>query len=112
MSIKGIFGSVFAALFLLLVCVVAIAMCLVYSQEQLSNKHLHQAENLRLIQEMRDSREYLTQFARGYLRSSNDRYMDLYESVLDIWEGRKPRAVNLEEVYWDILADTAAHRIK
>lgn len=112
MSIKGIFRSVFGTILISLVLLAFLAVSLAHRQEELNSTQIRRVEALRLVQEMRDSRDYLMQFARGYVLSGNERYFELYESLAGIWDGKRPRPVYLDETYWDVLADGGNTRVR
>ncbi len=112
MSIKAIFRTVFGAFLFFLMVLAMLAFGLSFSQRNLQASQMKKEEALQLLQEMRDSRDYLTQFARSYIIRNNERFYQLYFSLLDIAEGRRARPVDLDETYWDTLADSGLNRVR
>ena len=97
MTIKAIFRAVFGTFLLFLVILALLAYGLSYSQRRLQASQQKKDEALQLLEEMRDSRDYLTQFSRSYIIRGNERFYQLYFSLLDIVEGRRARPVDLDE---------------
>ncbi|MBC7659633.1 MAG: response regulator [Chitinophagaceae bacterium] len=112
MSIKGIFRVIFGTLLLSLIAIAALAISLVKSQQRVRVDHYERIENLRLIREMRDSNDYFTQFALGYLNTGNQHFKDLYLNFTDMWDGKKPRPVFLEESYIDIERNATPPKVR
>ncbi|MES2744932.1 MAG: ATP-binding protein [Bdellovibrionota bacterium] len=112
MTIKGIFRAVFGTFLIFLLLLAILAVGLSFSQQQLQGSQIRKDEALRLLQEMQDSRDYLTQFSRVYVFRGNERFYQLYQSLLDIIEGRKARPVYLDESYWDTLADSGMNKVR
>jgi len=52
--------------------------------------------------ELRQSTDDLTRFARTYTVTLNKKYKDNYFRILDIREGRYPRPENYQDIYWDL----------
>lgn len=112
MSIKAIFRAVFGTFLVFLLILALLAAGLSLSQQQLRDSQIRRDDSLRLLQEMHDSRDYLTQFSRTYVFRGDERFYQLYQSVWDISEGRKARPVYLDETYWDVLSDGGMNRVR
>ncbi|HUW36946.1 MAG TPA: EAL domain-containing protein [Rhodocyclaceae bacterium] len=59
-----------------------------------------------LAQELRQSSDDLTRMVRTYVVTGDPIYKKHYQEILDIRDGRKPRPVDYQGIYWDlVLAD-------
>lgn len=76
-----------------------------------SEKQIDRANDLRhlslyLASELRQSSDDLTRMVRSYIITGELRYKQHYQEVLDIRDGNKPRPVDYQNIYWDlVLAD-------
>ncbi|MBJ7308873.1 HAMP domain-containing protein [Rugamonas sp. CCM 8940] len=57
-----------------------------------------------LADELRQSSDDLTRLARTYVVSTNPKYEKQYMDILDIRNGKKPRPLHYERIYWDFVA--------
>ena len=64
---------------------------------QLKYKSSHVAD------EMRQSSEDLTRMVRTYIVTKNKLYKQHYQEILDIRNGLKPRPLNYDDIYWDLV---------
>ena len=55
-----------------------------------------------LADELRQSSDDLTRFARSYAATGDDGYKNRYQAVLDIRNGQADRPQGYEHVYWDL----------
>jgi PAS domain S-box-containing protein len=58
-----------------------------------------------LAAELRQSSDDLTRMVRTYVVTSNLRFKQQYQEILDIRNGRRPRPLNASGVYWDLVLD-------
>ena len=56
-----------------------------------------------LADELRQSSDDLTRFARMYVATSEEKYLNYYWNVLDIRNGKMSRPEGYEGVYWDLV---------
>jgi len=68
-----------------------------------ANERLHLSHQL--ADELRMSSEDLTRAARSYVQTSRLVYRRQFDDILAIREGRKPRPVNYDGIYWDLVND-------
>lgn len=73
-----------------------------------SEKHIDRANELRyqsrlLAGELRQSSDDLTRMARSYIATGDPRFKQHYQEVLDIRDGKKPRPINYQDIYWDLV---------
>ena len=72
---------------------------------------LRQAEDrrhasYRLADQLRQSSDELTRFARTYAATGDARFKEYFELVLKIRDGKAPRPEGYEGIYWDFVAST------
>lgn len=53
--------------------------------------------------ELRQSSDDLTRMARAYAVTGNDDYKRIYNDILDIRSGKKPRPQDYHTIYWDLV---------
>ena len=60
-------------------------------------------ESFLLAEQMRLSSDQLTLMARAYAATGNPKFLQFYNQILDIRNGKQPRPENYHRVYWDFL---------
>ncbi|MGL4830595.1 MAG: response regulator, partial [Vibrio sp.] len=102
-SIKAMFALLFC-----LMAVLAVAMFKVTRQvadsrleSRMHSEQLYQF--YRLSQELRQSSDHLTKFARVYAGTGNERWLRLFNQVLDVRNGKLPAPKNNDYEYWDMI---------
>jgi diguanylate cyclase (GGDEF)-like protein/PAS domain S-box-containing protein len=76
-----------------------------------SERQIDRANELRLqshllADELRQSSDDLTRMVRSYVITANPIYKQRFQEILDIRDGKVPRPVNYQDIYWDlVLAD-------
>ncbi|MBN1606038.1 MAG: diguanylate cyclase [Polyangiaceae bacterium] len=61
-----------------------------------------------LADELRQSSDDLTRMIRTYVATGNSVYKQHYQEILDIRNGLKPRPLDYQDVYWDLVLDDDA----
>jgi PAS domain S-box-containing protein len=61
--------------------------------------------SLLLANELRQSSDDLTRMMRTYVVTGDRIYSEHFQEILDIRDGRKPRPVDYENVYWDLVLE-------
>ncbi len=89
--------------------VLVTALVMLASMMHLNQIHLEEAEHRRmhsflLADELRQSSDDLTRFARTYVVTGDARFEDYFHQILDIRNGELPRPIGYESIYWDIVA--------
>lgn len=102
-SIKSIFVLLFC-----LMTVLALVMFTVTRQVADIRLETHEyRERLyqfyRLSQELKQSSDHLTKFARSYASTGNERWLNLFNQVLDVRNGKLPAPKNNDYEYWDVV---------
>jgi PAS domain S-box-containing protein len=75
----------------------------VYSEKQIDVANEQRLQSFLLAHELRQSSDDLTRMVRSYIVTSNPANKQHYLEILDIRDGRKPRPVNYQNVYWDLV---------
>jgi methyl-accepting chemotaxis protein len=70
--------------------------------DTIEKKTAARASLMLLADELRQSSDDLTRFARSYAATGNDDYKSRYQAVLDIRNGKADRPQGYEHVYWDL----------
>lgn len=95
--------NVASAAFVLLIGLIAI---LIYqAQKQLEQRYEKRYQSYLLADEIRQSSDDLTRFARLYVITGEPRFKQYYEDILAIQDGKKPRPQNYHRIYWDFFAN-------
>ncbi|MGB4063145.1 MAG: response regulator [Azonexus sp.] len=73
-----------------------------------SEKRIDEANELRvrsywMAQELRQSSDDLTRMVRSYVITGDPLFKQHYQEILDIRDGRKPRPVDYQNIYWDMV---------
>ncbi|MEJ7139076.1 methyl-accepting chemotaxis protein [Amphibiibacter pelophylacis] len=98
------------------------AMALMFAGQTWTSWHSQQLEHLaqrktearlhayQLADTLRQSSDDLTRLARTYAASANPMWEKQYNEILDIRNGKLPRPVNYEGIYWDYRAADDSYR--
>ena len=60
-------------------------------------------KSVHLVEELRHSSDDLTRMARTYVVTGEARYMQHFQEILDIRDGRLPRPIDYHDIYWDLV---------
>ncbi len=95
---------------IVLLVVVFVIFVLFFALYVNSEKAIDRANDLRyqsylLADELRQSSDDLTRMVRAYVSTGNPIYKQHYQEILDIREGKKPRPVQSDRIYWDLVLD-------
>ncbi|MAL00656.1 MAG: methyl-accepting chemotaxis protein [Alcaligenaceae bacterium] len=63
-----------------------------------------QRESLMLADEMRESSVNLTRFAQAYVVTADPKFLQMYNDVIAIRNGNKPRPQEYHRIYWEFVA--------
>jgi PAS domain S-box-containing protein len=73
----------------------------VANSDALSEASRSRNESMQLMATLRQSSVELTRMSRSYAATSDVRFKQYFQEILDIRAGNAPRPVNYERVYWD-----------
>ncbi|CEJ14751.1 Methyl-accepting chemotaxis protein III [bacterium YEK0313] len=104
MSLKAMF-SILSAVTIVAICALAV----VWFMYKATTDELKRATESRytsflLASELRQSSDDLTRLARTYSVTGDARYEAQYNAIVEIRDGRRPRPLNPERIYWDFVA--------
>ena len=75
----------------------------VYSEKQIDAANELRITSYKLAEELRQSSDDLTRMVRSYIVTSDSRYKEHYQEILDIRKGIAPRPEHYHQSYWDLL---------
>ncbi|MCK9374347.1 MAG: GAF domain-containing protein [Sulfuricurvum sp.] len=75
----------------------------VYSEKQIDRANEMRLYSFTLADELRQSSDDLTRMVRTYVVTDNPIYKKHYQEILDIRNGRKPRPLMYQNIYWDLV---------
>jgi diguanylate cyclase (GGDEF)-like protein/PAS domain S-box-containing protein len=78
----------------------------VWTEKQIDRANETRQQSFLLADELRQSTDDLTRMVRTYVATGSPLYKQHYQEILDIRNGKKPRPLDYQNVYWDlVLAD-------
>jgi PAS domain S-box-containing protein len=75
----------------------------VHSEKQIDEANEQRVRSYWLAQELRQSSDDLTRMVRSYVLTGDPLFKQHYQEILDIRDGRKPRPMDYQNVYWDMV---------
>jgi adenylate cyclase len=79
------------------------ALYLKVSFNDLKDAQNNRQEMLLLADELRQSSEDLTKFARSFAATSDPKYLEYFQHILKIRNGEVARPLSYDDVYWDLI---------
>ena len=108
LSKSKLYVRLVAGLFVLFVAAFALY---IGAEKQLDSANKQRALSFVLADELRQSSDDLTRMVRSYVVTGDARYKHNYLEILRIRDGKHPRPIDYDKVYWDlVLADNARPR--
>lgn len=101
--LKQNFLVIFGFEILIILVIVVVSALLFQNQGKLSKSRDVQFNSYLLADELRQSSDDLTRFARAYVATGNSEFEREYWAVLDIRNGILPRPLHYNRVYWDFI---------
>nr|WP_246533219.1 methyl-accepting chemotaxis protein [Pseudomonas lalucatii] len=98
------FSLIFATIILCTSLLALLVFLMIDNQGRLTASQANRYQSYLLADELRQSSDDLTRLARTYAVSGEARYEQQYWQVLDIRNGKLPRPLQYERLYWDFLA--------
>jgi hypothetical protein len=93
----------------LLVAVAAVFLVYTALERRVDNAGEARFESMQLADELRQSSDDLTRMARTYVVTGDPSYKKYYQAILDIRDGKLPRPMAYQDIYWDrVVADKTA----
>ncbi len=103
MSLKKLFRILLGIQVALGVVLAILAGAFFLNQEELSRSQCVHFQSFLLADELRQSSDDLTRLARTYVATGNEEFERQYWAVLDIRNGKRPRPVEYNRIYWDLI---------
>ncbi|MHB8951061.1 MAG: bifunctional diguanylate cyclase/phosphodiesterase [Rhodoferax sp.] len=75
----------------------------VYSEKRIDRAHELRYQSQQLADELRQSSDDLTRMARTFVLTGDPQYRQYYRDILAIRDGHKPRPLNYDSIYWDLV---------
>ncbi len=88
----------------LVAALIALAVAMQQTQTLAEAAANRRFESYRLADELRQSSDDLTRFARTYVATGDPQFEDFFRRVLQIRNGESPRPIGYDGVYWDLVA--------
>ena len=104
MTIRRTFELVTGAYLLIAGALGAVTGYLFFNQRFLEESHRARFASYLLADELRQSSDKLTRFARLFVASGDERYRHFYNDMLAFHTDEEARPVNYTRLYWDMLA--------
>lgn len=106
MSLKKLFRFLLGIQVALGIGLVILTLFLFLTQKDLNKSQLIHFQSYLLADELRQSSDDLTRMARAYVVTGNVEFENKYWAILDIRNGKSPRPVNYNRIYWDFVIAT------
>ena len=104
MTIRRTFELVTGAYLLVATALVGATGFLFHNQQSLEESQRARFDFYLLADELRQSSDVLTRFARVFIATGDERYRQYYNDMLALHNGEQTRPVNYARLYWDMLA--------
>ncbi|MDP7028609.1 MAG: adenylate/guanylate cyclase domain-containing protein [Phycisphaerales bacterium] len=104
MRIRTVLLILLAVQLVLVAALISLAVAMQQTQMLAEAAVIRRYESYRLADELRQSSDDLTRFARTYVATGDPRFEAHFRRVLDIRNGEVPRPLGYEGVYWDLVA--------
>ena len=104
MSLKHYFAGAALAVILLSTATAGLLGLILWNQHSLVESQRIRFQSYLRADELRQSSDDLTRFARTFAVTRDAKYEKMYHDVLGIRNGNRPRPEGYERIYWDIVA--------
>jgi len=104
MRIRSILLLLLAVQLLLVATLIVLAVAMQQTQLLAEAAEERRFRSYQLADELRQSSDDLTRFARTYVTTGEQRYEQYFRDILAIRNGDAPRPAGYEGVYWDLIA--------
>ncbi|MGD0960026.1 MAG: EAL domain-containing protein [Methylomonas sp.] len=75
----------------------------VHFEKEIDRAHEIRQKSFLLADELRQSSDDLTRMVRSYVITGDPVYKQHFQEILDIRDGKKPRPVEYQDIYWDLV---------
>ena len=105
-NLKNSFSILFGTQIVLIIVLASLLFILYQNQGNLSKSRDTQYESYQLADQLRQSSDDLTRMVRTYVATGNPEFEREYWAVLDIRNGKIPRPLDYDNIYWDFVSAT------
>lgn len=74
-----------------------------WAEKQVVDAIEQRHQSFLLADELRQTSDDLTKMVRLYVATGDARYKDYFQNILDIRDGKQPRPVGYQKIYWDFV---------
>ena len=106
MSLKYYFAGAAVAVIAIATATAGVLCLMLLNQHALVESQRIRFQSYLRADELRQSSDDLTRFARTYVVTGDAKYHNMYQDVLAIRNGERPRPDHYERIYWDFVAST------
>lgn len=97
------FSESYQLTLVMLVIFCALFITYIYSEKQVDKANQLRIKSYLLVDELRQSSDDMTRMARTYVITGNRIYKQHYQEILDIRNGKRPRPIAYNDIYWDLV---------
>ncbi len=110
MKLRTLFGIVGLGHIVLFVIFALEIIDLDNNSNKVRERELHKSLMLQKADELRQTSDDLTRFARMYTVTMDTKYKEIFYKIIDIRNGKAPRPFAYEGIYWDLLEPLRSQR--
>jgi len=103
LSLNRLYNITFLLIIILFIGFAILGGLIFSTQQKLIESHENRYRSYLLANELRQSSDDLTKFARTYVVTGDPKYEQFYFDILDIRNGIKERPESYERIYWDLV---------
>ncbi|MCX6712074.1 MAG: hypothetical protein NT041_00085 [Candidatus Vogelbacteria bacterium] len=100
------FSVLFGAQIVLIIVLASLLVLLYLNQGNLAKSRDSEYNSYQLADQLRQSSDDLTRMVRTYVATGNSEFEREYWAVLDIRNGKIPRPLDYDNIYWDFVSAT------
>ena len=105
-NLKNSFSIIFGIQIILIIVLASLLFILYQNQGNLAKSRDAQYQSYQLADQLRQSSDDLTRMVRTYVATGNPEFEREYWAVLDIRNGKIPRPLDYDNIYWDFVSAT------
>ena len=109
MTFKNQFLLIFLSVFILLIGEIITFYNILKNEQNVNTSEIRRYKSYLLADELRQSSDDLTRMARSYTVTSDSRFRQYFNKILEIRDGKTPRPTNYGGIYWDFVTATGVH---
>ncbi len=107
MSISNLFKLLFGSIFALVMISFILLLAMNRNKQQILQSHETRFLSYQRADELRQSSDDLTRYARTYVISGDPIYEKYYWEILDIRNGKEARPKDYHRIYWDLVTNNS-----